>query len=162
MPGPFPRTRLGVFRGMWIAAEIVLLSLAIASTGALAAIRERWDLMNRTPESRGAQVYQLSCAGCHGGATGGTVTDMPPKHNASGHTWQHADCELIEVVRAGMIPSVTAKRPPGALPQASAMPAFVGRLDDEDIRDVIAYIKTMWTEDQRASQRQATRERCAG
>jgi len=150
-----------VFRGVWILAEVLLLFLTIASTGALAAIRDRWDLMSRTPESRGAQVYQVSCAGCHGGATGGTITDQPPKHNASGHTWQHADCELIEVVRAGMIPSVTAKRPPGAAPQASAMPAFVGRLDDDDVRDVIAYIKTMWTDDQRAFQRQVTRERCA-
>lgn len=51
--------------------------------------------------------------------------------------------------------------PPGAAPQASAMPAFVGRLDDEDIRDVIAYMKTLWTDDQRASQRRVTRERCA-
>ncbi len=33
------------------------------------------------------------------------------------------------------------------------MPARKERLSDRDIRSVIAYIKTMWTEDQRMSQR---------
>jgi mono/diheme cytochrome c family protein len=41
------------------------------------------------------------------------------------------------------------------------MPAFVGRLDDDEIRDVIAYIRTLWTDEQRASQRALTEERCA-
>ncbi len=162
MRGLFPHTRLGLFRGVWIVAEITLLGLAIGSTGAVAAIRERWDLANRTPESRGAQTYQVSCASCHGGPTGGRITDQPPKHNASGHTWQHATCELMEVIRVGMTPSVASARPTGVPAAASAMPAFIGRLEDDDIRDVIAYIKTMWTDDQRALQRQATRERCTG
>ncbi|MBI2983554.1 MAG: cytochrome c [Chloroflexi bacterium] len=162
MPRPFPRTRLGMFRGAWIAAEVVLLGLLIGSTGALAAIRDRWDLMNRTPESRGAQVYQVSCAGCHGGPAGGTITDQPPKHNANGHTWQHADCELMQMIRDSTTVSVSSRHPLAAPPLASAMPAFRGRLDDDDIRDVVAYIRTMWTDDQRASQRQLTRERCAG
>jgi mono/diheme cytochrome c family protein len=155
-----PRTRLGVFRTVVVVAEVVLIVLAIGPTGAIAGIRDRLDELNRSPESRGAQAYQQSCAGCHGGATGGSTAGLPPKHNANGHTWQHADCELVAMIRDGIaaprLPALTAPLPL----YASEMPDFSGRLDDDEIRDVIAFIKTMWTDDQRAAQRQTTRERC--
>lgn len=35
MRGPFPRTRLGLFRGAWILAEITLLVPTTGRTGAL-------------------------------------------------------------------------------------------------------------------------------
>jgi len=39
------------------------------------------------------------------------------------------------------------------------MPAWQGRLTDDDIRDVIAYMRTLWTDGQRASQARLTAER---
>jgi mono/diheme cytochrome c family protein len=160
-----PRTRLGLFRTVVIGAEVVLLVLAIGATGALGtlgSLRERVELANRPPESRGATIYQAQCAGCHGGSNGGQVSDVPPKHNANGHTWQHSDCDLLLAIRQGnsatLLRDHARTAPP---PQASPMPAFVGRLEDDEIRDVIAYIRTLWTDEQRASQRQLTKERCA-
>src|SRR5437870_8126740 len=54
-----------------------------------------------TPVSRGEQIYGASCASCHGGPTGGSIADYPPKHNSNGHTWQHGNCELEAVIRTG-------------------------------------------------------------
>lgn len=156
-----PRTRLGIFRTALIAAEMVLLLLALGAAGTVAGLRERWELANSPPESRGATVYQAQCAGCHGGPSGGQVSDVPPKHNASGHTWQHPDCDLLHAIRQGnaepLLVDHARMAPP---PRSSPMPAFVGRLEDDEIRDVIAYIRTFWTDDQRASQRQLTKARC--
>jgi mono/diheme cytochrome c family protein len=157
-----PRTRLGVFRTVVIGAEVVLLVLALGAAGAVAGLRERWELANRPPESRGATIYQAQCAGCHGGPNGGQVSDVPPKHNASGHTWQHSDCDLLFAIRRGNSePLLKDHARTAAPPAASPMPAFVGRLDDDEIRDVIAYIRTLWTDEQRASQHALTKERCA-
>lgn len=45
-------------------------------------------------ELRGRTIYAANCASCHGGLTGGTMMDYPPRHNANGHTWHHPDCQL--------------------------------------------------------------------
>ena len=52
--------------------------------------------------ARGEELYQAHCVECHGGATGGAMTDIPPRHNAEGHTWHHGDCELVDMVLDGM------------------------------------------------------------
>lgn len=33
---------------------------------------------------RGAELYEANCVSCHGGATGGEISDIPPRHNAEG------------------------------------------------------------------------------
>ena len=40
---------------------------------------------------RGEALYDEKCASCHGGDSGGEISDSPPPHNANGHTWHHAD-----------------------------------------------------------------------
>lgn len=153
------RLRLGALGVLLIAGGLVLLAYTVTASGAAAAIRDRWELLNWSPVSRGASLYQANCTGCHGGAGVGSLMDRPPRLNANGHAWQHGDCELLEVIRAGITPSFTSFHE-GSPPPALTMPAWVGRLTDDDIRDVIAYVKTMWTDDQRVSQAALTRERC--
>jgi mono/diheme cytochrome c family protein len=140
-----PRTRLGAFRRAWLVAELALLGLVVSSTGVLGAARERWDALNEPAEQRGARIYQMSCFGCHGGASGGAITDRPPKHNASGHTWHHPDCEIERMIREGIAPD---------------MPAYGGRLGEEEIRAVVTHIRSMWSDDQRRQQAGITRARC--
>lgn len=48
---------------------------------------------------RGQELYNRYCLGCHGGPTGGSMMDYPPRHNASGHTWHHPDCQLKEIIK---------------------------------------------------------------
>jgi mono/diheme cytochrome c family protein len=111
-------------------------------------------------ERRGETIYITSCASCHGGRDGGTMMDYPPRHNANGHTWHHPDCELTEIVREGGDPMTEAMREMMAPPDAPRMQAFKDRLPPEEIAAVLAYIKTMWTPDERAAQADVTRQAC--
>lgn len=153
-------SRLGLLGVALIGTSLALLGYVVTATGAIDAVGARWELTRSSPRAYGAQIYETSCSVCHGSSTGGDITDYPPKHNANGHTWQHADCELLAVIRTGQGPLTESMRrstpPPGAL----SMPAFRDRLSDAEIVDTIAYIKTMWTPEERASQERVTRERC--
>jgi len=100
--------------------------------------------------ARGEALYDMHCVQCHGGATGGQISDIPPRHNAEGHTWHHADCELKRIVLEGM-------------PQREGypeMPAFGERLSEEEIEAILAYIKTWWEPDQREFQAEVTDQVC--
>ncbi len=110
--------------------------------------------------ARGEQLYNANCASCHGGPTGGGMMDYPPKHNANGHTWHHSDCELVAVIKTGGGPMVEMMRQMMAPPGAPTMPAWREKLSDDEIDAVLAYIKTMWTPDERAAQDVISRKEC--
>lgn len=95
---------------------------------------------------RGRVLYEAHCESCHGGATGGSLRDIPPPHNANGHTWHHADQQLIDMTLSGIPFSLEDVR----------MPAFKGKLTEDEVEAILAYIKTWWTEEQRQSQRNVT------
>ena len=126
--------------GVWLVST----SLPSWTAAASSALRER----------RGQEVYNASCLSCHGGPTGGTIEDYPPRHNANGHTWHHPDCAIARAIRDGSDEMEFA--PPGA----PRMQAFRDKLTSSDIEAVIAYIKTMWTPGQRQLQASFTKEMC--
>ena len=95
---------------------------------------------------RGAALYQTNCLRCHGGATGGNLRDLPPPHNANGHTWHHTDQQLEDIVLNGFSFSVEEQK----------MPAFKDKLTPEEVKAVLAYIKTWWTPEQREWQATVT------
>lgn len=65
---------------------------------------------------------------------------MPaPPHDDAGHTWHHPERALFGITKYGMVPPYA---PPG---YQSDMPAFQAVLSDEDIRAVLAYIKSHWS-----------------
>ena len=79
---------------------------------------------------------------------------MPaPPHDDSGHTWHHADDILFGIVKVGVNPPYA---PPG---YESDMPAFGGTLTDQQIWDVLAYVKSRWSPRALAAQTQITKER---
>ncbi len=103
---------------------------------------------------RGAYVYSMECASCHGRRLEGQplwqLNDQfagrrAPAQDASGHTWQHADDDLFYMTKHGRFPSW----PPRI---HSYMPAFAENLTDRDTVAVIAYIKSNWPTGIRASQ----------
>jgi mono/diheme cytochrome c family protein len=107
----------------------------------------------------GQQVYVDYCAGCHGASLEGQPEwrqrrpdgRLPaPPHDASGHTWHHSDRDLFEITKYG----VQRFAGPG---YASDMPAFEGILSDEQIRSVLAYIRSTWPEPIRERQAQIDR-----
>lgn len=112
--------------------------------------------------SKGRAIYTAHCAACHGARLEGQPNwrergangRLPaPPHDPSGHTWHHPDQVLFEIVKYGLVPGRTA--PQG---YQSDMPAYAGALSDQDIRDVLAYIKSNWPQSVRAVQEKATLE----
>lgn len=111
--------------------------------------------------ARGEELYRTHCQGCHGGATGGQMMDIPPPHNARGHTWHHPDCALRDTILNGSGEMGQMMREMmGASKDTPRMPAFAGTLSEEDVDAILAYIKTWWTEEQRAHQARVTQAMC--
>ena len=109
----------------------------------------------------GQQVYVEQCAACHGQNAEGQPNwkqpdangNMPaPPHDDSGHTWHHADGLLYEIIRDGFRDPL--KPPDGPL----TMPAFGDKLSDAEIRAVITYFKSLWSEESRMFQRDVTQQ----
>ncbi len=120
------------------------------------------DPVDHTLVLRGQQVYANNCAACHGAKLEGQANwrerlpngRLPaPPHDASGHTWHHSDAVLLDLIKNGLVPGVTA--PEG---YESDMPAFKGRLSDQDIVAVTAYIKSVWSPQALAAQKEVTQE----
>lgn len=96
------------------------------------------------PVVRGGQIFATTCAVCHGPAGDGRAGPAPAL-DASGHAWHHPDVQLGEWVSHGKL---------GA---AGRMPAYADQLGGEGIVAVLAYVRTLWTEDQRRSQASVSR-----
>lgn len=133
--------------------QLTLAGLAAAGLVAavlLASAHQRIEL--------GRSLYDAHCARCHGKQLEGQAdwkTPLPsgrlpaPPHDASGHTWHHADEVLVGVTRNGL-------KPYAGENYESDMPAFAGVLRDDEIEAVIAYIKSTWPEPERDYQERAT------
>ena len=133
---------LGVGVAGLAAGGLVLAGLAFLRPHA------RWRVPGDDPReiAAGARLYQANCASCHGAHLEGQphwqepgpdgLLPAPP-HDETGHTWQHSDAELTELVAH----SVQAFAPAG---YKTAMPAFAGTLTPAEIQATIAYIKSTW------------------
>ncbi len=110
--------------------------------------------------TQGRAIYTQYCAACHGIDGQGQFPASPlepdvtgrigaPPHNETGHSWHHSDVLLIRYVTEGGFSDPA---------RFYIMPPFGDILTDEQILFVIAYIKTMWTDEQRASQQQLTED----
>lgn len=113
--------------------------------------------------ARGKAIYELHCASCHGARLEGQPDwqaklpsgRMPaPPHDTSGHTWHHPDSILFGITKYGLVPGKFA--PPG---YESDMPGFGQMLFDDEIWDVLAYIKSHWPAKIRQAQREINSRR---
>jgi mono/diheme cytochrome c family protein len=111
--------------------------------------------------AQGKQIYQRSCASCHGADGEGAPNWQkrnelgevpPPPHDETGHTWRHADSMLYDMVHDGW-------RDPFNKTKRLTMPPFKNILSPEEIRAVITYLKTLWTPEQRQFQQEETQAR---
>ncbi|HSW52892.1 MAG TPA: cytochrome c [Sulfuricaulis sp.] len=94
--------------------------------------------------ARGGDIYKANCAACHGanaeGAPNWHVRGPdgklpPPPLDASGHAWHHPSAWLRDMIRQGSVA------------RGGNMPAWEGKLSDDDIAAVIAWIQSRWPEE---------------
>jgi mono/diheme cytochrome c family protein len=146
----------------WRITAVTGVALVVAGLGALAAfltgLFERWgggvQSAQKAVLAEGRTLYSQHCARCHGANLEGQpdwTQRLPsgrlpaPPHDASGHTWHHSDRVLFEITKKG----------PAALVGSdyeSDMPAFDGVLTENQIRAVLAFIKSTWPEQERRFQ----------
>ncbi len=139
----------------------IAIFLSIAAAAILLACGSEEDEARRETSgdevlALGASVFATNCATCHGERGEGQpnwqsrkadgVLPAPP-HDSTGHTWHHPDSVLIEIITVG---GQAAYGGPGIM---SGMPAFGEELSSDEIAAVLAYIKSLWGDDERAYQR---------
>lgn len=138
-------------RGLIQFAVLVLIAL-------LAACRSGGSSAAPTPTPSlavGQALYEQQCAECHGIAGEGEpnwkqpnadgIYPAPP-HDSTGHTWHHPDEQLLAIIAQG-----------GTMPN-SQMPGFADEMREDEMRTVLAYIKTFWGEEERTYQAQVTKQ----
>ncbi len=137
-------------------AVFAVLAMLVAG-GELASEGTDGVRMSLTPDNlvvvqAGEEVYKAQCASCHGAHLEGQpewrTRDangyLPaPPHDATGHTWHHADDLLFEITKYG--PAVVINDQS----YKTLMPRFEGVLTDKEIVAVLSFIKNTWPEEQR-------------
>jgi mono/diheme cytochrome c family protein len=89
--------------------------------------------------ARGAVQYQTLCASCHGprgagdGPAGQALTPRPAHHNDGAYMNALTNEHLFQVIKEGG----------ASVGKSPAMAPWGGALSDAQIRDVIAYIRTL-------------------
>ena len=109
---------------------------------------------------RGAALYAQACASCHGKNLEGQPNwrvrgpdgRLPaPPHDKTGHTWHHSDRLLLDITLRGTTAVIGGD-------YKSNMPGFGETYSEEELSDVLAWIKTHWPERERSFQAQVTAE----
>jgi mono/diheme cytochrome c family protein len=127
---------------------IAVLLLSACSEAPAPGDDPRADAHDTARIALGAKVYAQQCAACHGAKLEGQPDwrkrlangRLPaPPHDESGHTWHHPDRLLFGITKNGLVEPYAPKD------YESDMPAFGGKLSDEEIWAVLAYIKSHWT-----------------
>ena len=107
------------------------------------------ELANRNLEN-GYRNYQEYCASCHGVNLEGQAnwrsrnqdgTLPAPPHDETGHTWHHETEMLFEYTKLGGQVTFEAV---GVKNFTSGMPAFGDVLTDEQIWEVLSFIRSTW------------------
>lgn len=94
----------------------------------------------------GAELYRANCAACHGESGVGYANELQaPALNASEHASDHPDQQIHDWIVNGK------------LGFDRQMPPLGAQLTDAQVHAVIAYLHTLWTEDQLAIQQDISR-----
>ena len=142
--------------------EVLFVAVPVLVLAACGEGKSRADPENAAQVASGKAIYAAQCASCHGANLEGQPNwqsrrsdgRMPaPPHDDTGHTWHHPDDILFGITKIGV-------RPPYGPPDyESDMPAFGAVLNDQQIWDVLAYIKSRWSPRVRQAQAQIQRQR---
>ncbi len=103
-------------------------SLALAAGGVLlllAALVAPFAARAADPQE-GGRLYRIHCAGCHGPDGRPAMPGAPDF--SRGERLLRSDVDLARSIQLGV----------------GVMPAYAGRLSEEQILDLVAYLRTLW------------------
>lgn len=92
----------------------------------------------------GRKLFAANCAACHGDRAQGTAdwktpdkngVFPPPPLNGTAHAWHHPLAVLYQVIQQG------------GKPMGGTMPAWAGKLDEQQTLSVIAAFQSEWPDD---------------
>lgn len=139
-------------RRIWLGTALAFIIAVTMALITLVAVR--YGQHKNDPAARGRAVYAEQCAACHGAKLEGQPNwrqanaqgRLPaPPLDGTGHAWRHGDAELADFIKF----SVLRFAGPG---YQTDMPAFDGKISDDDVRSLVAYIKSTWTPNVLAAQ----------
>jgi mono/diheme cytochrome c family protein len=139
---------------MWLLALGLGLAGCAGRASTSASSITSYPTLDAARVNRGREVYQQNCVICHGANAEGAINWAtpgpdglypPPPHDDTGHTWHHSDRVLYETIRDGMNDPLQPGSP-------LRMPMWGGKLTDAEIRAVIEYFRSLWTEEHRQYQ----------
>ncbi len=147
-------------------ALLTILATALALATILAACGEDAAPVAGGPVdlAAGKALYVQHCASCHGTDLEGQAnwrerkadgTLPAPPHDATGHTWHHPDPVLFAYIKQGGQKLVGGDF-------KSGMPGYDGILTDNQIRQVLDYIKSQWPEEIRTRQAEMSKKAGGG
>lgn len=126
--------------------------LAIILAGLVATAAQATHQLNNRNIERGKALYDASCASCHGAELQGQadwrspdengILPAPP-HDETGHTWHHDNEMLFDYTKLGGQLALAQR---GMVNFKSGMPGFAGALRDNEIWDILAFIRSTWPE----------------
>jgi len=135
-----PRSVFGRLAIFPVLGGMLLLLMLIALPGG-AVQAETGKPPDRQAALRGAKLYQRYCQSCHGKrGVGETVYPWnlgkpgyfpAPALDDSQHAWHHSDDDLDKFILQGS-------------PRTPRMPAWKNVLSEKNVRDIIAYFKSLW------------------
>ncbi len=130
--GRLRKESLGLGAAAFLLGIMLLLQARIDPILAVAAGEGAINPNDVAMVERGKGIYTTNCLSCHGAdlrGKGPAASGMqpPPADFSQPHTMVHADDDLVYWIENGK--------------QGTAMPGFGNTLSDQDVRDVLAFIK---------------------
>ncbi len=159
-------SRIGLYAGLGVlAASVGVIAYVSANSRAL---ELRASAENREQVSIGRLAYQQNCAVCHGldlrgkptwhKTVQGNALRAGSALNTVGDVWKTSDDDIYRLIARGDRPV-----PEGAHPVVIHPEPFGGKLTENQIWGLIAFMKSTWTVRQRISQEElSARGRGAG
>lgn len=126
------------------APESVATQDTLSQDGAVSDVAALDRKLDAAQIARGSAIFEKNCAECHGANGKGQPGDWrirdadgkypPPPLDDSAHAWHHPTTVLMEAIRDGS---------PGG---EGNMPAWKGKLSEQEMQDTVVYIKSLWTD----------------